>query len=111
MRQVASGSEVLAKARWEAFPIFKGRIDLLSSLAIGLLLLLGSLFYVWQHIQVVRLGYEIERLKAERAALAQREQELILEVAQLKSLKRVEEIARDRLGLTTPRPGQVVIIP
>ena len=110
MRQVASGSEVLAKARWEALPTRRG-INLLSSLGLGLLLLLGSLFYVWQHIQVVRLGYEIERLKANRAALAQKEQELVLEVAQLKRLQRVEEIARDRLGLTTPRPGQVVIIP
>ena len=87
------------------------RISLLPGLLAGGLLLLGVLFYVWQHIQVVRLGYAIERLRSERAAGIQRGRELRLEIAQLKSLKRVEEVARTRLGMVTPSRGQIVMVP
>jgi cell division protein FtsL len=85
------------------------RWDLLPSLCLAGLVLLGVLFYVWQHIQVVRMGYEIEHLQAERLALVRHENELRFEVARLRSLRRVEEIARRQLGLTSPMAGQVVI--
>jgi len=86
------------------------RLDLLPSLCLGGLVLLGVLFYVWQHIQVVRLGYEIEQLQGERIALLRREKELRVDLSRLKSLRRVEEIARRQLGLTTPASGQVITI-
>ncbi|MBI3988817.1 MAG: cell division protein FtsL [candidate division NC10 bacterium] len=111
MSQIASGSEVLG--RLEAVLVRKQQhrwIDL-PSLGVGLLVLLGGLFYVWQHVQAVQLGYEIEQLKQERAAFVERERELTLEIARLKSPKRVEEIARDRLGFITPAPDQIVIVP
>lgn len=86
------------------------RFDLLPSLCLGTLVLLGVLFYVWQHIQVVRLGYEIEQLQAERIALLRQEKELRFDIARLKSLRRVEEIARRQLGLTSASPGQVILV-
>ena len=86
------------------------RFDLLPSLCLGSLVLLGVLFYVWQHIEVVRLGYEIEQLQAERITLHRGEKELRFDLARLKSLRRVEEIARRQLGLTSPAPGQVVMV-
>lgn len=86
------------------------RFDLLQSLLLGSLVLVGALFYVWQHIQVVRLGYQIEYLAGERTALMRQQKELRFEVARLRSLRRVEEIARRQLGLTSPQPGQVVVI-
>lgn len=90
--------------RWES-------LELVFTVALGALILVGVLLYVWQHIHVVRLGYEIERLREEQAALVQENKALKLEMGQLRSLKRVEEIARQRLGMVTPKPGQVVLIP
>ncbi|HWT80285.1 MAG TPA: cell division protein FtsL [Candidatus Methylomirabilis sp.] len=90
--------------RWESVEFF-------SSLAVGALVLVGALLYVWQHIHVVRLGYEIEQLRERQASLVQESKVLRLEMGQLRSLKRVEEIARKRLGMTKPQPGQVVLIP
>ncbi len=84
--------------------------DLLPSILLGGLVLVGVLFYVWQHIQVVRLGYQIEHLQGERVALLRQEKELRFEVARLKSLRRVEGIARHQLGFTSPRPGQVILV-
>ena len=86
-------------------------LESLSSLGLGILVLAGALFYVWQHTRVVRLGYEIERLRETQANLVQGHKSLRLELGQLRSLRRVEEIARARLGMGTPKPGQVVVLP
>jgi cell division protein FtsL len=90
--------------RWES-------LEAISSVALGVLMLAGALLYVWQHIHVVRLGYEIEQLREQEAALVQENKALRLEMGQLRSLKRVEEIARRRLGMVAPKPGQVVLLP
>jgi cell division protein FtsL len=80
-------------------------------LTLGGLVLAGALFYVWQHTRVVRTAYAIEGLRETRAALVQENKALRLEIGQLRALKRVEEIARTRLGMVTPRAGQIVLVP
>lgn len=86
-------------------------VEFLSTVALGVLILAGALLYVWQHTYVVRLGYEVERLRERQAVLVQEHKGLRLELGQLRSLRRVEEIARSRLGMGTPRPGQVILMP
>ena len=86
-------------------------INAVSIVGLCLLFLAGALFYVWQHIYVVRQGYELERLRGTYAQLVQENKMLRLEAGQLRSLRRVEEIARVRLGMLTPKPGQVVLLP
>ncbi|MBI2562220.1 MAG: cell division protein FtsL, partial [candidate division NC10 bacterium] len=56
-------------------------------------------------------GYEVERLRERQAALVQENKGLRLELGQIRSLRRVEDIARRRLGMVGPKPGQVVVIP
>jgi cell division protein FtsL len=92
------------RLRWES-------LEFLPTVALGLLVLAAALLYVWQHTTVVRLGYEVERLRERQGVLVQENKGLKLEMGQLRSLKRVEEIARNRLGLVTSKPGQVVLIP
>jgi cell division protein FtsL len=84
--------------------------ELLAVVATGALLVGAVLFYVFQHIQVVRLGYEVARLRRERAVLLDQEKALTLEVGRLRAVKRVEEVARGRLGMVTPAPGQVTVV-
>jgi len=87
------------------------RLDLWRAVVVLGLLCLGILFYVWQHIQVLRLGYALEGLRAQRATLLQENRTLTLEMARLTALSRVEAIARARLEMETPRPGQVIVLP
>lgn len=101
---IRPGTRAAPRAGWESLEFF-------STVALGLLILAAALLYVWQHVQVVRLGYEIEQLRETQAALVQENKALKLELGQLRSLKRVEEIARKRLGMVTPAPGQVILIP
>ncbi len=103
VRTVARPAARRRAVRWES-------LEVLTSITLGILLLLGALLYVWQHIHVVRLGYDIEALREARAALVQENKTLRLEMGQLRSLKRVEEIARTRLGMVSPKPGQVLLI-
>ncbi len=86
-------------------------LTFIPTVALGVVVLVAALLYVWQHIYVVRLGYEIERLRERHGALVQENKVLRLEMGQLRSLKRVEEIARNRLGMAKPKPGQVLLIP
>jgi len=73
----------------------------------GALLAMVALLYAWQHFECIQLRYQLESLKSERAQAAELNQELKLEVAGLSAPARIDEIARLRLGLTMPVPGQV----
>jgi cell division protein FtsL len=99
----------------------KGRVPQRKPVAVKLNLLLlftllmvfligGSLFHVWSRIQVIQLGYEISNtLKAGRT-LAEENKKLRLEIATLKPYGRIEKIAVEELGMTKPRPDQVIVI-
>lgn len=75
-------------------------------------LVIGSVlfFLVWQHMQVVRLGYEVEDLRQTRQDLINEYYYLKYRLNDVKSLSRVERLAREQLGMETPRAGQVVIL-
>lgn len=79
----------------------------------GLLLLVligGSLFYVWSRIQVIHLGYKISNALKEGKALTDANKRLRLEVATLKSYARIEKIAAEELRMVKPKPDQVIVI-
>ena len=57
-----------------------------------------GIFYVWQHIEVVKSGYCINRLKSERTRLVEENHILQLNVASLRSPQRIESIAKN-MGL------------
>jgi cell division protein FtsL len=70
----------------------------------------GSLVYVWSRIQVIQAGYEIsDAMKAGRTGVEENKR-LRVEVATLKSYTRIEKIAAGELGMSKPRPEQVIII-
>ena len=106
-----AGVRALARPRPRARWTWWQWLNSVSVLGLCLVILAGALFHVWQHLYVVRQGYAIERLRAVHSRLVQENKVLRLEAGQLRSLRRVEEIARTRLGMVTPKPGQVVLIP
>ena len=106
-----AGVRPLARPRPRARWTWWQWLNSFSIVGLCLVILTGALFHVWQHIHVVRQGYAIERLRETHARLVQENKVLRLEAGQLRSLRRVEEIARTRLGMVTPKPGQVVLIP
>ena len=68
------------------------------------------LFTVWEHSEMVQMGYEIEQMKREKLHQHKRQQALLVEYYGLVSLDRIERLATMQLGLMRPQPGQVVLM-
>jgi len=71
-------------------------------------LLVPILFYVWQQVEFIRTGYQIEQLRAEKTRLIEWNRQMKLERATLLNLKRIESLGRGRLGLVPPDPRNTV---
>ncbi|AMV73117.1 hypothetical protein JCM30471_15280 [Desulfuromonas carbonis] len=86
------------------------RPRLLPVLLFMALLLAVSLFYVWSRLQVTNLEYDISSLEGRLRNLQQESRGLQVEVASLSSPQRIEQVARQRLGLHLPTPQQVITV-
>jgi cell division protein FtsL len=84
--------------------------DLWQSLGIGMLLVLVLLFSAWQHFELLRHGYRLEQMQRERAAEEDINRHLRLEMESLRSPKRIETIATERLGMVAPGPTEAVVL-
>lgn len=75
------------------------------------LVLLGALLlYVTQGIQVIRGGYEIDRLQQRFRSVKAERARLEVELASLQDLATVQREAVERLGMVFPGAGQVVVV-
>jgi cell division protein FtsL len=68
------------------------------------------LFSAWQHFELLRHGYRIERMQQERAAEEQINRHLRLEIDTLRSPRRIERIATERLQMVAPARGEAIVI-
>jgi cell division protein FtsL len=68
------------------------------------------IFFVWSRLQITNLGYQISQADNEQQQLIKLNKQMKVEAASLKSLSRIERIAKNQLRLTNPEPNQVVFI-
>ena len=73
-------------------------------------LLAFLLGYVWERVDIVRVGYKLEQLKVQKVKLERERDELSVKLAALSSPDRIARAAREKLGLAPPQPGQVVVV-
>lgn len=76
----------------------------------GILLPLGAcaLFYVWLHVEVLRVGYRIHELEQQLEQRVGLERQLELETGYLESPKRIEARAVRELGMVAPSAEQLI---
>jgi cell division protein FtsL len=84
--------------------------QLWRTMGIGLFLVVVLLFSAWQHFEMLRHGYQIERMQQERAAEEEINRHLTLEVETLRAPRRIEKIATEQLHLVAPARGQAIVI-
>lgn len=82
---------------------------------LGFILILGTIifcifFYTWQRVQILRLGYAIEKLEIQKSEATLQNKQLRIELAALKSPANLERMAEQRLGMIRPKGDQVVFI-
>jgi len=79
---------------------------LLAALGIiGMLLL-----FVWERVDIVRVGYRIEQLKTQKISLQREQDELRVKVSALTAPDRIAKAATEKLGMIPPQSGQVVMV-
>jgi cell division protein FtsL len=84
--------------------------ELWTSVALGTFLVLVLLFSAWQHFELLRHGYRFEQMQRERAAAAEINRHLRLEIETLRAPARIERLATGRLGMVVPGPDDTSVI-
>jgi hypothetical protein len=82
--------------------------DIVATVVASIAIALPLVFYLHQHVEILRLGYEIESLEGRRVELAERSRELRVKRMQSASFERVEHEAQV-LGLAAPDPKDVYV--
>ena len=84
--------------------------EMWKTLGLASLLLIALMFWTWQHFDLLRHGYRLEELQKEQPAEQDITRHLRLEIDALRSPKRIEGIARNRLNLVTPTREDAIVI-
>jgi cell division protein FtsL len=84
--------------------------ELWTSVGIGGVLVIVLLFSAWQHFELLRHGYQLEELQRQRATEEETGRRLRLEIEALKSPKRIEKLATERLHLVLPSHEEAVVL-
>src|SRR2546425_10630340 len=66
--------------------------------------------YSWVRSEIITVGYQIQETKHDTAILKEQQQALMLEQAACKSPQRIDQIARQQLGLIPSNSVQVIFI-
>jgi cell division protein FtsL len=79
----------------------------LLAMCVGLCLVF---LFVWERVDMVRVGYQVERLKQEKAVLERERDQLRIRVSSLSAPDRIAKVATERLGMAPPQRGQVIVV-
>ncbi|MEB2285902.1 MAG: cell division protein FtsL [Polyangiaceae bacterium UTPRO1] len=78
----------------------------------GVTIVVGvALLLVWVRLQTVRTGYQLSAARHLVHKLEEEQRALKIEITTLTSRPRLEALARERLGMRPPAPGQIVSVP
>ncbi len=66
--------------------------------------------FVWERVDVVRFGYQIERLKSQKVLLERERDQLQVKFSALMAPERIAKVATEKLGLVSPQQGQVLMV-
>jgi len=84
--------------------------DLWKSVGIAGFLVMVLLFSAWQHFELLRHGYQIEQMQRQLANEEEVSRQRRLEIETLRSPKRIERLATERLHLVSPSRDEAIII-
>ena len=84
--------------------------ELWKSAGVAAFLVIVLLFSAWQHFELLRHGYQIEELNRARAAEEETGRQLRLEIDTLRSPKRIEALATERLHLVAPSAEEAIVL-
>jgi cell division protein FtsL len=81
--------------------------NLYKTVALGGIIAICLMAYVFQHFRCIDLSFQLEDLKAKQVQAQSANGELKLEIATLRDPRRIDVIAQKQLGLKRPDAAQV----
>jgi hypothetical protein len=84
--------------------------ELWKSGGVAAVLVLLVLFSAWQHFELLRHGYKLEEMEREKAEQEEVGRQYRLEIDTLRSPRRIEALATERLHLVAPTFGDAIVI-
>ncbi len=66
--------------------------------------------FVWERADMIRIGYHVERLKQDKVMLERQRDELRVKASALSAPERIAKVAAEKLGMSPPQQGQIVIV-
>ena len=84
--------------------------ELAAVLLVAVPVTLLLIFYSWIHLDLLRTGYRIDTLERRLHALEQEERHLRLQIAEQASPSRIEQRARDELGMEVPGLENLIFV-
>jgi cell division protein FtsL len=84
--------------------------ELWKSVAVAGFLVVMLLFWAWQQFELLRHGYQVEELQRQRTAEEETARHLRLEIETLRSPKRIETLATQRLHLIAPSRDEAIVL-
>ena len=73
-------------------------------------LTIGAMAFVWSNLRLVGLAYEHQILNKKHRNLLRENHLLRVERESLRSLDRIQSLAKNKIGLKEPENGQIVTI-
>ena len=73
-------------------------------------LMIGAMTFVWGNVRLVGLAYEHQKLDKEHRDLLRENHLLRVERESLRSLDRIQSLARRKIGLREPESRQIVTV-
>ena len=96
----------IRQAKKKAVPV---EVPLWLKIVVGIILVFaGMMLYVWKNIEVSHLAWQISTLKKQKEYLINENKSLEVEIASLSHLARIEQIAKDEIGLVYPATYPIV---
>ncbi|MGV8073916.1 MAG: hypothetical protein AB2L11_05100 [Syntrophobacteraceae bacterium] len=78
--------------------------------ALGIVFVLGAVFYIWLYIQQIQNGYRLAKLYEQNEQMLSMERKLRLEWCQFQDPYQLEELGAKQFGLAPPRQDQKILL-
>jgi hypothetical protein len=88
----------------------RGLLDFVAATAACALIAAAALGHAWLRTRVTEEGYRLSRLAAESRELVREHEALQIRAGELKSPRRIEELARAKLSMAPPPLDHVVVL-
>ena len=84
--------------------------ELWKTVVVAGLFVVILLTWAWQQFDILRHGYRVEEMQRERVTEEETARQLRLEIETLKSPKRIEELATQKLHFVAPTRDEAIVI-